>query len=270
LALLASDGHLVKGRCGSSNLCEYCLIQELHVVRRMLSLDALDGPAPELLIVLGTGQATTDPAIFYRGRERMIAELRGEWGPQVEYSCLSEFTTGKSRWSGGVRRPHWNVAVKGIPASDHKWAGKVAIPTWCENVPNALPEAQYIEPLHNTAAYFRYVAEHFTKTSQQPPKGGAWRHKQRFNCSRDYFAPLTRAQARERAWWHLQREREIVKAQRGGESDPVAAADATIAELQLMTWVVHDRGAIQPENELVALKRRAEVNRKRWEAKVAR
>jgi hypothetical protein len=37
----------VQGRCKSTNLCAYCAIQSAHENARMLSLDAIDGQAPE-------------------------------------------------------------------------------------------------------------------------------------------------------------------------------------------------------------------------------
>lgn len=265
LYLLASTGRLVRGRCGSSNLCEYCLIQELHVIRRMLTLDALDGPAPEVVAVFGTGLATYDPAPFYRGRAQVMRALKRRW-PEASYSCLSEFTTGKGLRSGGQRRPHWNMPLKGIPAGDAPEAERVAVGVWCDNVPDADPAAQYLAPLRDTAAFMRYVANHFTKTSQMPPKGGEWKHRQRFNCSRDYFGDLTRAQARERAWWHLQMEREVVKAQRAGSHDPVGAAQAACDELRNTSWSTWSPAAVEPVPAAVEAMHRAAVNLARWEA----
>jgi hypothetical protein len=135
--LFASEGYLVRGRCRSANLCAYCLMQEVHVIRRMLSLQALDGPAPQILTVLGTGEATWDP---------VMRALKRAFGPEVGYTCLSEFTTGKSAYSGGLRRPHWNMLLCGIGVDLVAHVRELVIPTWCNNAPNTDPAAQYVEP----------------------------------------------------------------------------------------------------------------------------
>lgn len=263
--MLASEGYFVRGRCGSANLCRYCLIQEVHVVRRMLSLQALAGPAPEVIAVLGTRTVTWDPAPFYKAREYVVAALRREFGPEVGYACLSEFTTGKGTNSGGRRRPHWNMPLRGVAVELVDQVRDVVIPTWCKHV-DADPRAQYVEPLRDTAALMRYVANHFSKRDQQPPQDKRWKHKQRFNCSRNYFAPLSRAQAREEAWWSLQLEREIVKAVNAGADDPMAAADVALERLRATSWVVHDRRVTQAPPEVVRLMTRAAVRLAEWEA----
>ena len=263
LYLLSSQGLWVPGRCRSSNLCEYCLIQEVHVIRRMLSMQAIDGPAPELLMVFGTRTATNDPAPFYRGRSEVVRALRREFGP-VSYACLSEFTTGKSHYSGGLRRPHWNMLVGGVPADVVDQVRELVIPIWCQHV-DAEPEAQYAEALRDTAALMRYLADHFTKTDQQPPTGEAWKHKQRFNCSRNYFSPLTRAEARELAWWSLQHDREVVKAQRAGEADPMTVAEEAVDELRSLTWSLERKGTIEPTSRPMRVVRAAVLRGKRWE-----
>lgn len=265
--LLAASGYLVRGRCGSSNLCEYCLMQELHVIRRALSLDAIETERPEVVAVFGTRTPTLDPAPFYRARSEAMRALKREF-PDARYACLSEFTTGKGTNAGGLRRPHWNMLLKGVPADGAAAARELMVPPWCHHV-DALPVAQYVEPLRNDAAFMRYVADHFTKTSQQPPRDSRWKHKQRFNCSRDYYSPLTRAEARERAWWHLQHEREVVKAHKSGAADPLAAADERIEELRNETWTMYDPARVQPAPELVRVMHRASVNLKRWEAMVS-
>jgi hypothetical protein len=265
LYLLSNKGMWVPGRCGSSNLCEYCLLQELHVIRRMLTDQAVEGPVPEVVAVLGTRTATYDPAPFYDGRRLVMRALKREFGPDVQYSCLSEFTTGKSHYSGGLRRPHWNMLFHGIPVAGVDVARELVIPTWCRHV-DAEPEAQYVEALRDTAAFMRYVAEHFTKTSQQPPQDGRWKHKQRFNCSRGYFAPLTRAHARERAKWRLQEEREIVKAVKRGAADPMAEAAAALEVAKSTSWSLQVKGAIEPASKPNLIVRAAVLRARRWEA----
>jgi hypothetical protein len=244
-------------------------MQEVHVIRRMLSLQALEGPAPQILAVLGTGEATWDPAPFYNGRRLVMRALKRAFGPEVGYACLSEFTTGKSAYSGGLRRPHWNMLLRGIDVDQVAHVRELVIPIWCDNAPNTDPAAQYVEPLRDTAAFMRYVVNHFSKKDQQPPQDKRWKHKQRFNCSRNYFAPWSRARARERAWWSLQQEREIVKAVDRGESDPMAAAETALDRLRATTWALYDAAAVAPLPEVMQLMYRASTHMDRWQSLVA-
>jgi hypothetical protein len=201
----------VRGRCRSTNLCDYCAVQSAHENARMLSLDAIDGQAPEIVAILGTRTATADPKPFYDGRRLVMRALRRRW-PDAEYASQAEFTTGKGPRSGGERRPHWNVLLKGIPAADVDQVRDVVREIWCQHV-DAEPAYQYVEALQSPAAFMTYVAMHFQKASQAPPEGWSG---QRFNASRAYFTGRTRAEARAAARDSLAIERETFKAARAG------------------------------------------------------
>lgn len=246
----------VRGRCRATNLCPYCAIQSAHENAKMLALDALDGPAPELVAILGTRTATDDPEPFYDGRRLIMRALRRRW-PSAEYASQCEFTTGKGKRAGGQRRPHWNLLFKGIPASDVDQVREVVREVWCRHV-DAEPEAQYVEELRDAAALMRYVAMHFQKESQAPPRG--WKG-QRFNCSRGYFYGRTRAEMRRLARAELQRERELWKvAQAAPELDTETVMD--IAEGLL--WRHHQRTWTlvgTPIEELTPMKLQAGVVR---------
>jgi len=233
LWLLSDQGVVVPGRCKSTNLCTYCAVQAAHENARMLSIDAEDhlDQCPQLVAIVGTRTATEDPRPFYEGRRLVIRALRRRW-PAAEYASQCEFTTGKGTRSGGQRRPHWNILLKGIPAGGVDDAREIVRRVWCEHV-DAEPEAQYVERLESTAAFMRYVALHFQKESQAPPHG--WRG-QRFNCSRGYFTERTRAEARQVAREQLQLERDLWRAEQQGAPDPEAAAAAAAADRAERTW----------------------------------
>jgi hypothetical protein len=225
----------VEGRCKGVNVCDYCAIQAAHENAKMLSIEALEDTRPQLLAIVGTGRATTDPEPFYAGKREVMRALRKRFGRQVEYAGLCEFTTGKGLRSGGQRRPHWNLFLKGIDHGDLDEARQIVRERWCANVPDAEPEAQYVEALLSLGAAAQYVAKHFHKRDQAPPEG--WRG-QRFNCSRGYFLGRTRAEMRALARAELQREREIFKVQRQApELDPETVQE--IAE-QLL-WLHYER-----------------------------
>ena len=200
----------------------------------MLALDAEEhlDQAPQVVAIVGTRTATDDPKPFYEGRRLVIRALRRRW--PAEYACQVEFTTGKGPRSGGKRRPHWNLLLKGIPATEVDEARNIIRRVWCAHV-DAVPEYQYVEALRNTGAFMEYVASHFQKTPQAPGHGWAG---QRFNCSRGYFAERTRAAARQAARDSLQVERELWKAHRAGleGTDAENAADEAIAMAKATEW----------------------------------
>lgn len=260
LRLRSSHGELVMGRCGSTNLCAYCARLAAVENSEMLALDALDGDAPLLLAVLTTRTATEDMAVFYRARAQAMRALKRRW-PGVQYASQLEYTTGYGQWSGGERRPHWNILLKGIPVSENASAREALVRVWTARV-DATAAAQYVEPVGEAQHVLRYISLHFQKCSQAPPEGF---RGQRFNCSRGYFGALTRAQARSRAKDSLAHKRELWRAVQRGEG----AHDAELTAYQAMrrrastTWVLtNERGArVSGACEL----RGSLVDRMRWQ-----
>jgi len=204
--LRSDHGELVAPRGGSVNRCDYCAKLAAIENCEMLALDAMEGNAPEVLIVLGTRTATVDMDGFYRGHEKVRRALRRRW-PTAEYAALLEFTTGYGDRSGGLRRPHWNLLWKGIPAAAADQAGEIAARVWCQHV-DAEPHAQHASAVRDGVAVTKYLTNHFQKESQLPPANFTG---QRFNCSRGYFTNATRATARARAKQSLALKRELWK-----------------------------------------------------------
>lgn len=206
LRLRSEHGELVHPRGKLVNSCDYCAKLQAVENAEMLALDALEGDPPQLWAVLTTRTATIDMAPFYRALEYVKRGLRKRW-PDAEYSALLEFTTGYGPRSGGKRRPHWNLLIKGVPAAALEEAQAVVVASWCRNV-DALPAGQYVDCIGDGVALLKYVALHFQKASQKPPPGFTG---QRFNCSRGYFTGCTRATARARARESLRLKRELWK-----------------------------------------------------------
>jgi hypothetical protein len=176
------------------NLCDYCARLAAVENAELLALDACEGAAPALWCVLTTRSATADPKPFYRAREQVLKALRRRW-PAVEYAALVEFTTGYGPMSGGSRRPHWNLLLKGLPVEAIDDAGEVIRRVWCARI-DAEPWAQFVGHVHETGGLMRYIALHFLKESQAPPKG--WRGH-RFLKSRGYLwtdTPAARSAAK--------------------------------------------------------------------------
>lgn len=230
--LLSSHGELVRGRCRSTNLCAYCARLAAVENAELLALDALAGEAPSVWAVLTTRSAEPDPAKFYKSREVVIRALRRRW-PRCEYAALVEFTTGYGPRSGGARRPHWNLLLKGVPPEAVEQAREVIADVWCARE-DAEPWAQFVGTVSEVGGLMRYVALHFQKESQAPPPG--WRGH-RFLKSRGYLATST-PEAREAARRSLRHKRELWRAIRRGLEGQAAedAAAAAIALADATTW----------------------------------
>lgn len=235
LRLLSSHGELVEGRCKATNQCEYCARLAAIENTELLHLDALHGIAPTIVAVLGTADVEPDPSRFYASRKQVMKALKRRW-PDVQYAALVEFTTGYGPRSGGKRRPHWNLLLKGIPADAVDQAREVILSVWCARE-RAAPKAQYVDTIANSGGLIRYVAQHFQKTSQAPPPG--WKGH-RFLKSRGYLWLPTPA-ARESARRALAERREIRKAAlRGLEAhDAELAAAEALQRASRTTWRLH-------------------------------
>jgi hypothetical protein len=235
LRLRSDHGELVQPRGRAVNRCEYCATLAAVENCEMLALDAMEGDPPMVLLVLGTRTATVDMAGFYRGLERVKTALKRRW-PAVEYASLVEFTTGYGPRSGGLRRPHWNLLLKGVPASDAAGVHAAAAPVWCRHV-DAEVQAQHASAIRDGGALMKYLANHFQKVSQQPP---AEFTGQRFNCSRGYFTGCTRATARARAHEALALKREVWKASQRSDDAHDVELNAQLAHRRnlAMRWVL--------------------------------
>jgi hypothetical protein len=191
----------------------------------MIGRDAMRGHPPELVAVLTTRAADPDPRSFYRAREHVLRALRRRFSP-LEAATLVEFTTGYAEKSGGLRRPHWNLLLKGPRVEDVDQVRELVLRVWCDRV-DAEERGQYVEPIRSHGGLARYVALHFLKESQQPPKG--WRGH-RFTATRGYFPQGTKA-ARAEAREQLQAKRELWKVEKAVEEQGIRLFPDEVLEL---------------------------------------
>jgi len=193
--LLSTEGEVTEVRCSSPNRCDPCARRRCRENAEMIGLDAIDHPdrAPEVWAVLTTREATLDMRGFYDARRLAVRALKRRY--ELSYASVLEYTTGYGERSGGQRRPHWNMLLKGIGPDDIPEAGEILRRVWCSHV-DAEPHAQSLEPVWEVGGLAGYLAAHVHKSDQKPPPGF---RGQRFNCARDYFEDATRAEMRERA-----------------------------------------------------------------------
>ena len=190
--------------CNSPNKCGYCARMAALENLKMLELDADRGPGPEILLVLTTPTVTLEMSEFYGPLQQVMRALRLRWA--VRYCSLLEYTTGKAPRSGGRRRPHLNVLLKGVAPRDAGPVRGIVHRVWCAQT-GAVPEATYAAPIRDVGGLSKYVAAHFQKTSQRPPEGFKG---QRFNPSKGQWrywnGDLTAAEMREQAKRALARD----------------------------------------------------------------
>jgi hypothetical protein len=245
LWLLSDQGERVPGRCRATNLCDYCARLAAVENTEMLALDAMIGNAPQVWCVLTTRRSTIDMSLFYEGRRQLFRELRRRLGRQIEYSCLLEFTTGYGPRSGGKRRPHWNLLLKGVGVEHLDVVRQVIADVWCRVV-EATISAQYVGEISDAGGLMRYIALHFQKESQAPPRGF---RGQRFNCSRGYFDGHTRAEARSEARDSLFEKRQLHRALELGLTgdDAEDFVDRAWIERMEVQWRLYSEPPIERE-----------------------
>lgn len=247
LRLRSESGALAPVRCRATNQCDYCARLSAVEWSEMLALDAMEGEAPRVWMVLTTRSTEPDPAAFYESRRQVMRAIKRRY-PLAEYVCIVEFTTGYGSSSGGARRPHWNVLVKGVPPDACAELERIVSDVWCARE-DALPAAQFVGGISEVGGLMRYIALHFLKESQRPPRN--WGRKQRVTASRGYFT-TPRWRLREQAQRALRLKRELWRVEGEGlaGSEALLLAEARQVKAEGVRWelvavsVDHDTGEI--------------------------
>jgi hypothetical protein len=178
-------GEAVRGRCRATNRCEYCARLFAVETSEMLLLDAMED-APSLYVVL-TARELLDRGECRDHLRQLRKALRRRW-PDIRWAVLVEFQR-----RGAL---HLNLLVKGVPVEDAETLREAVCGVWCSRV-DAEPWAQFAGAVNDGAGLVRYIALHFLKPAQAPPKG--WRGH-RYSAMRDYLvrpAKVMREEARQ-------------------------------------------------------------------------
>jgi hypothetical protein len=129
---------------------------------------------------------TRDPMLpeSFRNAQDYIRKLvRAELGPHVRSWSILEFTTGKARTSGGIRRPHLHTLWKGVDGD--------AAPVIAGCAGHVLEKASgswrhQVDEIVTPAGAMMYVARHHLKESQAPP--ASWGPTRRVRPSKGYYS----------------------------------------------------------------------------------
>ncbi|HWE07809.1 MAG TPA: hypothetical protein VG325_00550 [Solirubrobacteraceae bacterium] len=175
------SGELVPVRCGRSNSCPACAwlasIENVSVV-------ALDSrrEQPTVGMTLTTKRADFEMARYRRAVEDLFRWLRREFGADVAYLLMMEWTTGSG---GHGRLPHGHLLVKRLPDGLDLSPGcelwRQIKKRWERSTGAWRVE---LRELRTPAGAIAYMVGHHHKREQAPPEG--WSGK-RFRPSRNYF-----------------------------------------------------------------------------------
>lgn len=122
------------------------------------------------------------PALLREASKQILRDVRGELGP-VRYCHFLEFTTGKGRLSGGVRRPHLHTLWKDAPPEAAPVIESAAVRILTRI---AGAHRQQCEEIRTAAGATMYVARHHLKESQAPP--AEWGPTRRVRPGRGYWS----------------------------------------------------------------------------------
>lgn len=177
---LVADGRVIPARCGAPNKCAYCAYQTTVENAIVVQLDAERFGYPTLGVTLTTVDPQTAMPAFRRDVEKVVKALRRR-EPDVEYLGMVEFTTGRSARSGGFRRVHQHLLLRGVLPSVAPDLENVLRRVW-----EARTGANRVEAreLRTPAGATAYLIHHHRKRDQAPPAG--WSGK-RMRPSRGYY-----------------------------------------------------------------------------------
>lgn len=220
LWLESSQGELVQGRCKSPNQCRYCAGRAAQENIELLALDGHLSAPPKWWVVINTPN-TEGRQAAYRSWWEVAKRAAG-----CETARLLEFTTGYGPRSGGERRPHWNVLVKGDEGN-----ARALLAAW-QRASGATQG--HVGSVGESGGLFRYLLGHLNKESQRPPEG--WKG-QRLTISNRYLWTST-PEAREAARGTLQRTWALKRAERSGLTGEAVleAAERELAERAALVW----------------------------------
>lgn len=190
---MLSDGRVIPARCGAPNKCAYCAYLTAVENAVVVGLDAERYGHPRVGATLTTVDPETTGAQFRRDVEQVVKALRRRL-PDVQYLGLVEWTTGRGARSGGRRRIHQHMLLRGLTAKEAGEAERILRRVWFERTGADRVECR---ELRSAAGATAYLVHHHQKREQAPPEG--WSGK-RLRPSRGYFAePVAELRAEAKA-----------------------------------------------------------------------
>ncbi len=188
------NGELLPVRCGRSNSCPKCAWLAAVENVAVVALDAKI-EQPTVGMTLTTRQADFDLVRYRRAVERVFAWLRAEFGKEVGYLLMMEWTTGSG---GHGRLPHGHLLVKRLPA-------ELDLSEGCDLWHQLKAEWEKhtgawrveLRELRTPGGAIAYMVGHHHKREQAPPEGFTGK---RTRPSKNYYArPIAELRVEARA-----------------------------------------------------------------------
>ncbi|WP_138974015.1 hypothetical protein [Patulibacter medicamentivorans] len=242
---LSPDGRFVGARCGSSNRCAWCAFLYAIETAQCVYLDAERGGYPRTVMTLTTVDPATTAQQLRRGVEQVVKAIRHRC-PDCEYLAFVEWTSGRARKSGGLRRVHLHLLLKGVYAEDlvarptGRWGTVMTLEDVVRGVWSERTGAHRVEvaEIGSPWAAAKYLTHHHNKPSQAPPADLAKGFK-RLRPSKGYFGGRLVELRREVR--QLEQDKRVRRAARA-LVDPEVMADAP--DLPEEVWASEWRTAL--------------------------
>ena len=125
-------------------------------------------------MTLTTQDPDIDAATFRNAVAAVFKRLRRRYGRSVEYFGMVEFTSGQGTHSGGRRRIHQHILLKGLPAhADVLDVERDVRETW-PNLQPAQPVSKSPSSAHPAAPSATSPSTTRNPSKPHPPTGTAW------------------------------------------------------------------------------------------------
>lgn len=233
---LISPGVIVPARCGAPNKCAYCAYMVTVENALVVALDAQQQGPPTLGVTLTTVNPQHRLDDFRRDVEKVVKAVRRR-EPDAEYLGFIEWTTGKAEKSGGHRRLHQHLLVRGVAGAAED-VEQVIREVWHRRTGADRVEAR---ELRTAAGATAYLVHHHRKREQAPPRGFTGK---RLRPSRGYFAqPVAELREQARAIAREKRVRRVARRLVDWEALDGAPDELCDAELQAALAEARDAAA---------------------------
>jgi|SRR5579884_888948 len=167
VAFRLASGLLVPVPCGQIR-CEHCSRFHGLVALEMVRSTSERMGNPEVAVTLTSVDPDRDVSrMWSRDTEQVLRALRRRW-PLTEYLAFMEWTTGQGTRSGGRRRPHSHLLVRGVPREAAAVAEELVRDVWASRTGANRVEVAPLRAAENGVAY---LALHHLKGGQAPPEG---------------------------------------------------------------------------------------------------
>jgi len=146
--------------------CPICGPRKARELARVLILDAR-ADCPTHGMTLTTHDPDISAATFRNAVAAVFKRLRRHYGRSVEYFGMVEFTSGEGTHSGGRRRIHQHILLKGLPAHVDVLDVECSVrETWHASTGATRVD---VAQLRSPGGALGYLALHHKKPKQAPP-----------------------------------------------------------------------------------------------------